>query len=167
MKPLGGADVARLVTLAAIWGASFYFFRILAPVLGPVATAAFTLSQGGRGVVIYQALYRGDPQTPEQRARASRGVVFATVRPEQWLVALRDRLPSALGICLIDNNAEPGARVLASVGEHWGLIPLDIEPEAIPRGWPEVLRTETDAEGLLAKDEQVAAEFDARRQQPA
>ncbi len=79
----------------------------------PEATAAFTLSQGGRGVVIYQALYRGDPQTPEQRARASRGVVFATVRPEQWLQALRERLPSTLAICLFDNDAEPGARVLA------------------------------------------------------
>jgi drug/metabolite transporter (DMT)-like permease len=36
MRP---ADVARLVTLAAIWGGSFIFMRILAPVLGPVATA--------------------------------------------------------------------------------------------------------------------------------
>jgi protocatechuate 3,4-dioxygenase beta subunit len=43
--------------------------------------------------------------------------------------------------------ALPGALVFASSGEHWGLIPLDIEPEAIPRGWPEIQRTETDAEG--------------------
>ena len=82
----------------------------------PVATAAFALSQGGQGVVIYRAVYRGDPQTPEQRARALRGVVFATVRPEQWLLALRERLPSTLAICLVDNDAEPGARVLAGPG---------------------------------------------------
>jgi PAS domain S-box-containing protein len=79
----------------------------------PVATAAFTLSQGGRGVVIYQPVYRGDPQTTEQRMRAVRGVVFATVRPEQLLLALRDRLPATLSICLIDSAAEPGTRVLA------------------------------------------------------
>jgi len=32
-------DIARLVSLAAIWGASFLFNRITAPVLGPVLTA--------------------------------------------------------------------------------------------------------------------------------
>src|SRR6267142_2781826 len=33
------ADAARLVALAAIWGASFLFIRIAAPVIGPAATA--------------------------------------------------------------------------------------------------------------------------------
>jgi len=33
------ADAARLLLLAAIWGASFLFTRITAPVLGPVLTA--------------------------------------------------------------------------------------------------------------------------------
>src|SRR4029450_9847920 len=32
-------DTARLVALAAIWGGSFIFIRVLAPVLGPVLTA--------------------------------------------------------------------------------------------------------------------------------
>ncbi|MET0555738.1 MAG: DMT family transporter [Vicinamibacteria bacterium] len=32
-------DVARLVVLAAIWGASFLFMRVAAPPLGPIATA--------------------------------------------------------------------------------------------------------------------------------
>lgn len=36
MRP---ADAVRLIALAAIWGASFLFMRIAAPVLGPVATA--------------------------------------------------------------------------------------------------------------------------------
>ncbi|WP_455288820.1 DMT family transporter [Cupriavidus necator] len=36
MKP---ADLARLLALAAIWGASFLFIRIGAPVLGPMPTA--------------------------------------------------------------------------------------------------------------------------------
>ncbi len=34
------ADLARLVALAAIWGASFIFMRTVAPALGPVVTAA-------------------------------------------------------------------------------------------------------------------------------
>ena len=33
------ADLARLVALAAIWGASFVFLRVLAPVLGAAWTA--------------------------------------------------------------------------------------------------------------------------------
>jgi drug/metabolite transporter (DMT)-like permease len=53
LRPLTGADVARLVTLAAIWGASFYFFRILAPVLGPVATAAARVIIGGLALVVW------------------------------------------------------------------------------------------------------------------
>ena len=44
MRP---ADTARLVALAAIWGASFLFNRIAAPALGPVLTAeARTLIAG-------------------------------------------------------------------------------------------------------------------------
>jgi PAS domain S-box-containing protein len=82
----------------------------------PVATAAFELSQGGRGAVIYQGLYGGEPQTSEERARMARGMVFAAVRPEQMLAAMRERLPSTLAVCLIDNDAEPGARVLAGPG---------------------------------------------------
>ena len=34
-------DIRRLVLLAAIWGASFIFFRIIAPVLGAIWTAEF------------------------------------------------------------------------------------------------------------------------------
>jgi PAS domain S-box-containing protein len=79
----------------------------------PSATEAFTLSQGGRGVVVYHAFYRGEPLTVEQRVRAFRGVVFVTLRPEQLLQAMRDRLPSSLGLCLLDNDAVPALRLLA------------------------------------------------------
>ena len=34
------SDVARLVSLAAIWGGSFIFIRVLAPTIGPILTAA-------------------------------------------------------------------------------------------------------------------------------
>jgi len=47
------ADVARLVTLAAIWGGSFIFIRVLAPSLGPILTVATRVLLGGAVLVAY------------------------------------------------------------------------------------------------------------------
>src|SRR5919201_3867415 len=49
------ADGARLVALAAIWGASFLFVRITAPVIGPVATADLRMLIGGGALAAYYA----------------------------------------------------------------------------------------------------------------
>ncbi len=43
MKP---SDLIRLLSLSAIWGASFLFVRIGAPVLGPLPTAFFRVLIG-------------------------------------------------------------------------------------------------------------------------
>jgi len=56
------ADAARLVLLAAIWGASFLFTRITAPVLGPVATADLRMLIGGIALAAWFAAVRFDPQ---------------------------------------------------------------------------------------------------------
>jgi drug/metabolite transporter (DMT)-like permease len=53
MRP---ADTARLVLLAAIWGASFLFNRITAPVLGPVLTAELRTLIAGVALAAYFAL---------------------------------------------------------------------------------------------------------------
>ena len=50
MRP---ADTARLVALAAIWGASFLFTRIAAPALGPVLTAEARTLIAGIALAIY------------------------------------------------------------------------------------------------------------------
>src|SRR3954464_12914938 len=50
------ADVARLVTLAAIWGASFLFVRIATPVFGVVATADVRMLIAGGALAAYYAL---------------------------------------------------------------------------------------------------------------
>jgi drug/metabolite transporter (DMT)-like permease len=50
------ADTARLLSLAAIWGASFLFMRIVAPVLGPVVTAELRTLIAGIGLALYFAL---------------------------------------------------------------------------------------------------------------
>jgi drug/metabolite transporter (DMT)-like permease len=49
------ADVVRLLTLAAIWGGSFLFMRVLAPVIGPVWTASSRVLIAG---VVLLAWYR-------------------------------------------------------------------------------------------------------------
>ncbi|MEO8303908.1 MAG: EamA family transporter [Betaproteobacteria bacterium] len=47
------SDVARLVCLAAIWGGSFIFIRVLAPTLGPIVTAASRVLIAGAVLVLY------------------------------------------------------------------------------------------------------------------
>ncbi|MEA3194956.1 MAG: hypothetical protein QOD26_3289 [Betaproteobacteria bacterium] len=59
MRP---ADAIRLVLLGAIWGASFLFTRITAPVLGPVATADLRMLIGGIALAVWFAVMRFDPQ---------------------------------------------------------------------------------------------------------
>jgi drug/metabolite transporter (DMT)-like permease len=53
MRP---ADTARLVALAAIWGASFLFMRIVAPALGPVVTAELRTLIAGIALALYFTL---------------------------------------------------------------------------------------------------------------
>src|SRR6267142_2443546 len=59
---MNAADAARLVSLAAIWGASFLFMRIAAPALGPVATADLRMLIAGAALVGYFALTGFDAQ---------------------------------------------------------------------------------------------------------
>ena len=50
MKP---SDIFRLIVLAAIWGGSFIFMRVLAPVLGPVMTADLRVLIAGLALILY------------------------------------------------------------------------------------------------------------------
>lgn len=59
MRP---ADAARLVALAAIWGASFLFTRIAVPALGPLATADLRMLIAGGALAAYFAVLGFDPQ---------------------------------------------------------------------------------------------------------
>ncbi|MBK5539683.1 EamA family transporter [Pseudomonas sp. TH05] len=51
-------DILRLLSLAAIWGASFLFMRIIAPVLGTVPTAFFRVSIAAGGLLVILTLMR-------------------------------------------------------------------------------------------------------------
>ena len=52
------ADLLRLLLLAAIWGASFLFTRVAAPVLGSMPTAFFRASFGALGLLACLLLMR-------------------------------------------------------------------------------------------------------------
>jgi drug/metabolite transporter (DMT)-like permease len=56
------ADTARLFALAAIWGASFIFIRVTAPVLGPAWTAEGRLLIGALVLLAWFRLTGFDPQ---------------------------------------------------------------------------------------------------------
>ncbi len=84
----------------------------------PVATAAFLLSQDPvdshkRGVVVYRALYRGDPGTEAERVAAARGVVFVTVRVEDLLRGVLAHAPAHLNFCVTDTDPTAAVRHLA------------------------------------------------------
>jgi drug/metabolite transporter (DMT)-like permease len=52
------ADLSRLLLLAAIWGASFLFMRMVAPILGSMPTAFFRSALGVLGLLLVLLLMR-------------------------------------------------------------------------------------------------------------
>ncbi|MDH0746038.1 DMT family transporter [Pseudomonas sp. GD03842] len=55
MRP---SDYVRLLLLAAIWGASFLFMRVAAPVLGALPTAFFRVLLGAIGLLVILAILK-------------------------------------------------------------------------------------------------------------
>ncbi|MNF57080.1 putative DMT superfamily transporter inner membrane protein [compost metagenome] len=51
-------DILRLLSLAAIWGASFLFMRIIAPEIGTIPTAFFRVSIAATGLLVILTLMR-------------------------------------------------------------------------------------------------------------
>jgi drug/metabolite transporter (DMT)-like permease len=58
---VNGADYARLVLLAALWGGAFVFLRVAAPVLGPAWTAECRVLLGGLALLAWLRLTGFDP----------------------------------------------------------------------------------------------------------
>jgi protocatechuate 3,4-dioxygenase beta subunit len=56
-------------------------------------------------------------------------------------------------------NGVAGARVFAATGSGWLAIPLDLEPEGLPRAWIRVERSATDAEGRFVLEDLRAGEL--------
>lgn len=53
---MGVSDTIRLIALAAIWGSSFLFMRVLAPILGPVVTADARVLIAGLALITWFAV---------------------------------------------------------------------------------------------------------------
>ncbi|WP_190812831.1 DMT family transporter [Saccharopolyspora pogona] len=56
------SDWLRLLILSALWGASFIFLRVLAPVLGAATTAGLRMGIGGLAFLPYFAVIRFHPR---------------------------------------------------------------------------------------------------------
>ena len=82
----------------------------------PAATAGFRLTQAlgdDTGVVLYQALYRGEPADATARRQSFRGVVFVTLNTEQALSGLTQAGQEYLHWCLVDPAPAGGRGRLA------------------------------------------------------
>jgi drug/metabolite transporter (DMT)-like permease len=98
-------DLVRLLALAVIWGASFVFIRVLAPVLGPVWVATARLLLGGGALVLaFVALRRPAGVRRHWRAYLLVGIVNSSVPfllfayaaltlPASYLVIMNAALP--------------------------------------------------------------------------
>ena len=53
-------DLARLLLLAALWGGSFIFIRIAAPVLGPIVLVTIRVLLAGTALLVYALVTRSE-----------------------------------------------------------------------------------------------------------
>ncbi|HUG23806.1 CHASE domain-containing protein [Piscinibacter sp.] len=75
----------------------------------PAATPGFKLTQDPTGieqtgVVVYHAIYDGEPATAQERIVSARGVVFVTLRLDDTLRTLLDQIPRYLTVCVVDTD---------------------------------------------------------------
>jgi drug/metabolite transporter (DMT)-like permease len=84
------ADYARLVLLAAIWGASFIFMRVAAPAFGTVWTAEGRLLIAGLLLVAWFRASRFDPRWRQHwKPYAAIGLVNLALPSLLYAFALR------------------------------------------------------------------------------
>jgi PAS domain S-box-containing protein len=84
----------------------------------PAAAAAFRLAQqiptdDAVGMVVYRALYHGEPTSPQERRQAMRGVVFVTLKMTAIVDNLLAEYPRYMTLCLIDRDPKAVQRRLA------------------------------------------------------
>jgi drug/metabolite transporter (DMT)-like permease len=107
------SDTVRLLALSAIWGSSFIFIRVIAPVLGPVLTVVSRVLIGGAVLVVYCRL-TGVPAGLAQHWRqyAVIGVVNSTV-PFMLFAFAALHIPASYSVIL--NSTAPLFTALLAV----------------------------------------------------
>ncbi|RZK99934.1 MAG: hypothetical protein EOP36_17560, partial [Rubrivivax sp.] len=71
----------------------------------PAVSKGFQLAQESAhqtGVVLYRAIYQGQPSTPQTRVQNTRGAVFLALRMDDTVKAMTAGLPAYLRACLLD-----------------------------------------------------------------
>ena len=119
------ADLFRLLLLAAIWSGSFIFIKVLAPVLGPVATASLRLVIAGVILSVYFRLINFDVNWKEHwRHYVIIGVVNSSIPFLLYSFAAL-HLPASLSVIL--NSSTPlFAAVFAAIWLNDKLTPIKI-----------------------------------------
>jgi drug/metabolite transporter (DMT)-like permease len=99
------ADTARLIALAAIWGASYLFNRIVAPSLGPVLTAELRTLIGGVALAAWFAATGFDPQWRRYWRQYVLVAIFSSALPfVLWAYAA---LSTTAGLLSVLNATSP------------------------------------------------------------
>ena len=102
---MSAADAARLVMLAALWGASFLFMRIAAPVIGPIATADLRMLIGGVALLAYDAGTRFDAQWRRRWPQYAAIGVLNSATP--FLLYAYEALQLSAGLLAVLNATSP------------------------------------------------------------
>lgn len=93
-------DVLALLFLAALWGASFLFMRVAAPVLGPVSLIEARVVIAGLGLLVVAAIVR---KVPDPRRQLGQFLVLAALSaavPFTLIAAAELRLTASLAAIL-------------------------------------------------------------------
>lgn len=107
------SDAARLLTLSAIWGSSFIFIRVIAPVLGPVLTVVTRVLIGGAVLVAYCRIIGLDAEVARHwRQYAVIGVVNSTL-PFMLFAFAALHIPASYSVIL--NSTAPLFTALLAV----------------------------------------------------
>ena len=118
-------DLLRLLLLAAIWSGSFIFMKVLAPVLGPVATASLRLLIAGVVLSIYFRVIKFDVNWKEHwKHYVLIGVVNSSV-PFLFYAFAALHIPASLSVIL--NSSTPlFAAIFAAIWLNDKLTPIKI-----------------------------------------
>ena len=107
------SDAGRLVALSAIWGSSFIFIRVVAPVLGPVLTVTTRVLIGGAVLVAYCRIIGLDAEVSRHwRQYAVIGIVNSTL-PFMLFAFAALHLPASYSVIL--NSTAPLFTALLAV----------------------------------------------------
>jgi drug/metabolite transporter (DMT)-like permease len=107
------SDATRLLALSAIWGSSFIFIRVIAPVLGPVLTVVSRVLIGGAVLVAYCRLIGVDAEVARHwRQYAVIGVVNSTL-PFMLFAFAALHIPASYSVIL--NSTAPLFTALLAV----------------------------------------------------